>query len=115
MFTKIEYYTIHINGYRLRFVLLLYENKTMASKNIGLRILTKHQAKICGVAILSNDIWCNEIRLRFFLVFYLTLWTRGGPKTDPQSLVTKPQVIEYQKLYRSEEPEGDGRASTDSI
>jgi len=56
MFTKIEYYTIHINGYRLRFVLLLYENKTMASKNIGLRILTKHQAKICGVAILSNDI-----------------------------------------------------------
>jgi len=43
-------------------------------------------------------------------VLSLTLWTRGGPKTDP--LITKPQVIEYGKLYRSEEPEGDGRAST---
>jgi len=44
----------------------------------------------------------------------LTLWTRGGPKTDPQRLylITKPQVIEYRKLYRSEKPEGDGRAST---
>jgi len=41
-------------------------------------------------------------------VLSLTLWTRGGPKTDP--LITKPQVIEYGKLYRSEEPEGDGRA-----
>jgi len=25
---------------------------------------------------------------------------------------TKPQVIEYRKLYKSEKPEGDGRAST---
>jgi len=33
----------------------------------------------------------------------LTLWTCGSLKTDPQSLITKPQVIEY---------EGDGRAST---
>ncbi len=47
-------------------------------------------------------------------LFILTLWARGGPKTDPQRLclITKPQVIEYRKLYRSEEPEGDGRAST---
>jgi len=47
-------------------------------------------------------------------LFSLTLWTRGGPKTNPQRLclITKPQLIEYRKLYRSEEPEGDGRAGT---
>jgi len=44
----------------------------------------------------------------------LTLWTRGGPKTDLQRLclITKSQVIENRKLYRSEEPEGDGRAGS---
>jgi len=33
--------------------------------------------------------------------WHLTLWTRRGPKTDPQRLITKPQVIEYRKLYRA--------------
>jgi len=36
----------------------------------------------------------------------------GSENGPSENLITKPQVIKYRKLYRSEELEGDGRAST---